>query len=126
MLFEKWVQCFAVFIDDVYKGKDATEYFRRVAAYWQNEVLADRNIKKLQQFSDIDADDKSCKAILTVENGSMLGGKIENMSLLDEFGVRLFSLTWNGENEIAGGVLSEQGLTDFGKKVVSSLEEKNI
>lgn len=125
-LFDKWVQCYAVFIDDIYKGESATQYFKRVAHHFKEVVLNDINIKKVDGIFDIDNDNQVCKAILTVENGSMLGGNIENIKLLEDFDVKLFSLTWNGANEIAGGVLSEQGLTDFGKKVISELEERNI
>ena len=41
-------------------------------------------------------------------------------------GVRVLSLVWNGENELAGGVQSEIGLTDMGKEAVRELERNRI
>ena len=40
-----------------------------------------------------------------------------------EKGVRILTLTWNAENEIASGAFCENGgLTDFGKTVIKKME----
>lgn len=54
-------------------------------------------------------------AFLSVENGSALAGDLDRVRLLAEDGVKAITLTWNGENEIGSGHVSEHGLTDFGK-----------
>ena len=59
--------------------------------------------------------------ILSIENLSCINGNIENIHNFKELGVKIASLTWNGENGIAGGVNSESGLTDFGKEVVKQV-----
>ena len=38
-------------------------------------------------------------------------------------GIRAVTLTWNGENKIAGGVGSEKGLTAFGKKIIEQFNK---
>ncbi len=106
--FEKATQTFACFIDDKYKGQDA--YNRFFELY---------NIYKNTDFEKV-------TPILSIENLSCLKGDIENIHKFKECGVKIASLTWNAENGIAGGVASECGLTDFGKKVVKQLENENI
>lgn len=106
--FDKSVQTFACFINDKYKGVEAEERF--YALY---------NIYKNTDFATV-------TPILSIENLSCINGKIENIKKIGEMGVRIASLTWNGENEIAGGVNSDCGITDFGKCVVAELEKEDI
>lgn len=54
------------------------------------------------------------------------GGKLERIPEFRELGVRILSLTWNKENELAGGADSETGLTALGKKAVKELEANRI
>ena len=56
--------------------------------------------------------------LLAIENGSALGGDIANLRIYHRLGVRLFGLTWNGKNDLAGGVGSRAGLSRFGKAVI--------
>ena len=46
-----------------------------------------------------------CAAILSVEGGAAVGGKLERLRYLYDRDVRLLTLTWNGRDEIADGVL---------------------
>jgi membrane dipeptidase len=61
--------------------------------------------------------------ILTVEGGSALAGKLENVDRLYELGVRMMGLTWNATNEIAGGADTDEGFTPFGREVVQRMEQ---
>ena len=67
-------------------------------------------------------------AIFTVENASVLAGKIENISLFKDFGVKFVTLTWNGRNELGAGseVSHSNGITKFGIDVIQELENNNI
>ena len=64
--------------------------------------------------------------VLTVESLSALGGKIERISELKGYGVKVASLNWNGYNGIAGGMDSDEGISDFGREVVRELENSGI
>jgi len=106
--FEKATQVFACFIHDDYKGESATNRFYQLY-----------NVYKNTNF-------KNVTPMLSIENLSCLNGNIENITKFKECGVKIASLTWNGENGIAGGVNSDSGLTDFGKEVVKELEREDI
>jgi membrane dipeptidase len=78
-------------------------------------------------FADIMSNDKNGKisALLTVEEGAVLKGKIHNLHALHKLGVRLITLTWNYPNEIGFPHKKEEyrtkGLTPFGKDVVAEM-----
>jgi membrane dipeptidase len=72
--------------------------------------------------------------ILAIEGGSSLEGKIENLEYFYKQGVRYITITWNYNNLLADGTYgkfsdsdkSNGGLTEFGKKVVRSMNELGI
>jgi len=41
-------------------------------------------------------------------------------------GIKFLTLTWNGENSIAGGSQSQKGLTSFGKEVIEKMNRLKI
>ena len=54
----------------------------------------------------------------------MLGGKIERLQKLYDDGVRMMTLTWNGENEIGKGSTDQNfGLKPFGIEVIKEMEQ---
>lgn len=70
-------------------------------------------------------------AFLTIENGAVAQGKMENIQKFYEDGVRLITLTWNDENCFGFPHSSNQeemqrGLKPFGKEAVSYMEELGI
>lgn len=65
--------------------------------------------------------------VLTIENGSAIMGKMENLRMFYERGVRGMSLTWNKNNEIATSAWEArhkkgEGLSMFGKEAVREME----
>ncbi|MGI5893344.1 MAG: dipeptidase [Candidatus Merdivicinus sp.] len=123
LIFDQWVQAFAVFINDEKRG---------IRAYRDFLAQAELLQKTIEEHEEIVAYDPNnvrnhiCNAMLTVENGAALGGKLEHIEEFAQMGVKVFSLVWNGENELAGGVHSEIGLTEFGKNAVRELEKNRI
>ena len=67
-------------------------------------------------------------AILTVESGAALGGKLEHIQDFQRLGVRMCTLTWNGATELGRGVMAPgtTGLTDFGRQAVAAMEDAGI
>ena len=64
--------------------------------------------------------------MLTVENGSLLGAGLEHVEELRRDGVKMLTLTWNGENALGSGHETDHGLTPLGKEAVRALEEAGI
>jgi membrane dipeptidase len=66
--------------------------------------------------------------LLTIEGGEAIGGPEGGIGRLEAFharGVRLITLTWSRRNAMGRGVTVEgtDGLTDFGREVVSRMAE---
>ena len=120
--FESYTQVFAVWIPDELRGKSATDYFNNVCDYYYKELELNKDL--IVSFGDAKKDDKRVKAILAIEGGAALAGDIENLYKVYEKGVRILTLTWNAENEIASGAFCENGgLTFFGKTVIKKMEK---
>ena len=122
--FEHYVQCFAIFIPDQFRGQDAIDFYDRTFAYYQaqTEKYADRmewahNGKELAQAKI------PITGILTIEGGCALAGDISRVKLLKEQGVAMMTLTWNGPNELGCGTSKNEGLTDFGKAAIKEMEK---
>ncbi len=109
--FDKWTQLFAIWIPDDLKGKKAKQLFINAVDVFQKEIVNNDRINMM----------------LAVENASMLCGKLENIELLKNAGVKYVTLTWNAENEIGGGAeCQDVGLSDFGREVVKELQRNDI
>ncbi|MBQ3548123.1 MAG: membrane dipeptidase [Clostridia bacterium] len=66
------------------------------------------------------------KPIFAVEGGTVLENDSGRLYELKQDGVKLLTLTWNGENAIAGGCKSDKGLTYFGKTVIDKMNKINM
>lgn len=109
--FDKWTQLFAIWIPDELKGEKAKQLFINAVDVFQKERINNDRINMM----------------LAVENASMLCGKLKNIELLKNAGVKYVTLTWNAENEIGGGAECQGvGLSDFGREVVKELQQNDI
>ncbi len=123
-IFKKYVQCFAVWIPDEYRGANAFNLFDGCI----NKLKSEQekygfNVVKTPNDFDLDR----C-AVITVEGGAVLGGNIKNVKYLADNNVKIMTLTWNGRCEIGDGcgVDNSQGITEFGKQVVQKMETYGI
>ncbi len=125
----RWCQCCAIFIPDELKGPEAVAYYdlHQRNFHRQMEALSDK-VVPCRTAGDIEAAWAACKAaaVLTVENGSVLAERLERVEVLARDGVRMVTLTWNGENEIASGSVTDHGLSAFGREAVRELERHGI
>ncbi len=114
---EKYRQCFALWLSDSLKGRSAFSFCLKLIDFYNREMY------RLKEMGIV-----NLYPLLTIENGSVLCGDSENISIFAEKGVRMITLTWNGENEIGQGVGADsgKGLTDFGKTAVRIMEKENI
>lgn len=126
---EPYIQCMAIWVPDEFRNKNAMQLFENCRKKL-NDELKDTNIKIIYSQDDIiETESKKSKGVvLTVEGGAVLGGKLENVDYLAECGVKIMTLTWNGNCELGDGIGVEgaKGLTDFGKSVVAKMEQNGI
>lgn len=128
-IFDTYVQCYAVWIPDGLHGDDAFRRFRDIAGCFCREIQENEQIIGMCKSSgDLERSDHKHHAILTVENATALGGRLDNIDTFAKLGVKLCSLTWNGENELGRGVRApgKGGITAFGRQVVRELERNHI
>lgn len=107
--FDNWIQTFAIWIAD-----NTPEPF----LLYRN-ILCD--IKEKLKTAP-----KNLHPIFSVEGGAVLEEDLDRLDILKEDSIKMLTLTWNGENSIAGGSKSQKNLTDFGKKVIERLNKLKI
>lgn len=129
--FPHYFQCFAAWIPDDLRGEQALARFQQIAGRLREEQERNKALLSLCEkpgsIRTIEANG-TVGAILTVENGSALGGRLESIEALQKENVKMITLTWNGENELGRGVKAPgcHGLTAFGKRAVKALEQAGI
>lgn len=125
----RWCQCYAIFVPDGLSQKDAMAYYQLHQRNFARQMEAlSKKVLPCRTASDIEAawrQDKAA-AILTVENGSALAGRLDRIETLARDGVRMITLTWNGENELGSGNVTDHGLSPFGREAIRELERAGI
>lgn len=110
---KKYRQCFALFVNDSIRGNAAFCYLKSLIAFYEKEI------EKIK--SEI------LTPVLTAENGALLGGDSDNIYFMADKGIKMLTLTWNGENELASGAMCENGgLKPFGKEVITKMEKRGV
>lgn len=123
-------QWFAFFVNlnDLTKESPLAE-FQAMHTYFLEQV------KKFEEHIEIVTNYdqyKNCKeqhkiaAFLSIEEGQILEGNLDNLDLLRDKGVRLMTLTWNFANSLGYPHSSQEGLTLLGKETISRVNELPI
>lgn len=125
-VYMPWYQVFAAWIPD---GMTVADARRECAALLG---VADR-WRKTYDFYTVDSTNdlfhrgNGCHSILAVENGGALCPDAEYLRWLHRRGVKMITLTWNGDNDWGSGCFgSERGLTPDGEWAVRAMEECGI
>ncbi|MGL4797508.1 MAG: dipeptidase [Paraclostridium sp.] len=122
-------QTFALYVD---KSDHISPYNRciKMANKFNEEISNNDTIIKLAtNYDEIIKNENEgiLTALLAIEEGAVLEGKIENLQRFYELGVRMMTLTWNHENEIGyphnRPEFNEKGLKPFGIEVVHKMNE---
>ena len=122
-----WCQCFAVFMPDGLRGRAAIDYYEQSLRFFRTQLAENKDrIVQVRTADEILAavKDGKCAALLTVEGGSVLAGEPSRAAELAADGVRMLTLTWNGENELGSGADMPGGLTPRGGKA-GDIENEN-
>lgn len=124
------VQAFAIFVPDTVPNEEYFETAKEMLRIFKEEIIAPNediiHIKTKQDLEELKPSQKG--AILTLEGCHPIEDDLEKLRFFIDEGVRLVGLTWNNANFVSGTCVDkpEQGLTDFGKKVIEVLNEENI
>lgn len=128
--WDEWRQVFAVWMPDELRGEAAFAQCCAILDFAEEQAarFADR-LTICRRTADLAASASGrCAALLAVEGGSALAGRLENVETLWEKGVNIITLTWNGSNELGHGCGSgeQDGLTNFGKDAVREMERLGV
>lgn len=132
-----YVQCFAVFIPthDCAQRYGVTEsaydYFNHCADAFDGQMALFRDIiRPVRSLADIENNkqDGKLSAMLTIEDGVAVDGKLERLQAFYDRGVRMIALTWNYENSIGYPNSSDPAqhmlpLKPFGREVIAKMDE---
>lgn len=128
--FDCWAQAFAVWTPDSLRGEEAKQHCIRILEMAHSESKKNKNFHIVRNKDDLNYafENHLCAAILTVESAAALAGSLETLDVLNELGVKVITLTWNGSNELGHGSMSDcnDGLTSFGKEAVEKMEKLGI
>ncbi|MFA9381850.1 MAG: membrane dipeptidase, partial [Acetanaerobacterium sp.] len=121
---KSWCQCFAIWTHDSAKGEAAyANYKKQLALLNEQAILNSDRMTLCKSRSDMEqaVAEGKCAAILTVENGSVIVGDLSKIAELKKDGVKIFSFTWNGKNELGSGIGSNNSLSMVGRSAVVEL-----
>lgn len=128
--WDAFVQVFAAFIPDELRGEAAQAHGRRLLNLAVSQAAKYPTLMPIRTGADLDVVAKEHRAgmLLAVEGGAVLGGELNMVDELADCGVKLMTITWNGENELACGCFSPKntGLTAFGRAALRRMEARGI
>ena len=112
-------------------GRTPWQLYKDMLACWNENVDANADVlRRAYSAEDIrkNAEDGFMSALLTVEDGIGIDGKMERVDEMYADGVRMLTLTWNWENSIGfpnnvDPELHKKGLKPFGIDVVHRMNE---
>lgn len=125
-----WTQVLAVWLPDTLQGEEARTACRAVLEFAHRQEKEHPELLHIvRQGKELEKEERwPCRAILGIEGGGMLGGRLDSIEEFAELGVKVITLTWNGSNELGHGCGSgcSDGLTAFGKEAVRRMEGAGI
>lgn len=129
--YENWAQFFAVWVHDEVRGEEAFRYFSSVAEFFAEQIALNSAAASFCRTSD---DLKKARqeskraALLSIEGGAALAGRMEHLYDVQKAGVRMITLTWNGPCEVGDGCMTEHagGLSAFGKDLIREMNRLGV
>ncbi len=126
--YSPWIQCMAIWIPDDVTDEYAEKLFSSACKKLTEECKRHSMIL-CSGFLDIEKlyKDKKHGVIFTLENGRLIK-KSEDVIRLKKAGVKMITLTWNGENSLGSGIKAseDRGLTELGRKTVMEMNRQGI
>ena len=127
--FEKYLQCFAVWIPDDLTAEQGRELFERARKALPFECK-NNDIKLINSFKEIKKSliNRHKLAMFTLENCKIINNDLSYIKHLADCGIKIATLTWNDINCIGDGAMVDNptGITEFGRRAVRELERLGI
>lgn len=126
---DRYGQVFACFVHDRYKGEAAWLQYHRQQRYFERQLHRfAHKITLCRTGADVSAAFAAGKraAVLSIENGSALNGRIDRLERAAAEGVRILTLTWFGENQLGCGSGVGGPLKEFGFEVLDGCKRLGI
>ncbi|MCL6479450.1 MAG: membrane dipeptidase, partial [Peptococcaceae bacterium] len=120
------LQFFAAFVGNEHRDNPLARALEIFDIFFEEMAVNSDRIEPAYTYSDVNRIINGGKiaALLTVEGGQALAGRLEVLRMFFRLGVRGITLTWNSRNELGDGVGeagSGGGLTRFGVEVVREM-----
>ncbi len=120
--FDYCVQFFAIWLAPKYYDNALNQTLKYIDFYNSQILKYNKYIAKATNINDIIRNkiENKISAILSIEGAESL----QDLSTLDylySLGIRALNLTWNNDNRLAGGVLGNNGITEFGYDVINKM-----
>lgn len=125
-------QIFAFFLD----LKEVEDPFNGFMDMYNNFILeTERNkdsikiVRNIEELKECEREEKLA-AILSIEEGEVLKGNLENIKRVYDLGIRIITLTWNYENSLGypnyNFKYKDKGLKEKGIEMVKEMEKVGI
>lgn len=129
--YDSWLQVFAVWTPDTLRGEAAWRQAEETLRFAHAQAAAHpEQMRIIQDTGDMAAavEQHRCGGILALEGAAALAGDARHIADAARLGVRIITLTWNGENECGYGCgCGPDGrLKPFGKEAVRLMEQQGI
>lgn len=125
-------QVFAFFVE-LSETEDPYKYFNNMYDYFIKQIELNKDsISIVKNVSELKAAEKNNKlgAFLSIEEGQVLGNKLERLKEVYDKGIRIITFTWNFENDFgypnAGFKYKDNGLKKKGIEAIEICEELGI
>ncbi len=128
---ESLAQFFAIYLSRQETSDDFYGLYKKIYTYYE-KIMKENADKIRPAYSAADIKKNSAEgllsAVLTIEDGVFLDGKIERVQEVYDMGVRLITLLWNFENTLGYPNSDDvsvhgKGLKPFGIEVVEKMNE---
>jgi len=126
--FDAPLQFFAIWLAPKYYPISMRQTMKYIDFYYSEIEKNGEMIGHINCFSDVlqNIEQNKISALLSIEGGEALEGDISALHIYHRLGVRSMTLTWNHRNQLGDGVAEREaksGLTNFGREVVSEMED---
>ena len=119
-----YIQVFANFVDKSLFDNPFERINSLIISFIRELAKTDMRLVTEKEELNYNISNGIHSAVLAIEGGEALGGKIENIKYFYDLGVRFLTLTWNRVNQIgfaSSPDVKKAPLTPFGKEVVKEM-----
>ncbi len=120
---------FVIWLDPPFDA-EPEKRLREIMAAIRDDSSESQTLRIVRSMAEAEEAKREGKfyTFLGIEGLDAIGGDLDQLDMLYDFGVRHADLTWNGANPLATGLRGDpdRGLTDLGKKAVRKIQEKGM